>query len=183
MNKFWYILPIEQSLSRINSNSKNQTIAIKNEEYNLNINDIIKLGRVKYAVNEIKTNFYNINKIDNTLYDINKQEEVYDIKNINNGTEPVFNFIYEADHPETIITDDICCKFCYSSLNDIANPLVNICSVCTGGLKYTHFECLKMFMKTKLIVKANHNKTVKSYNVKAFNCELCKTPFPCKKII
>jgi hypothetical protein len=34
-------------------------------------------------------------------------------------------------------------------------------------------------MKTKLITRENKKKTVKSYNISSFNCELCKTPFPC----
>ena len=37
-------------------------------------------------------------------------------------------------------------------------------------------------METKLIIKKKKKKTVKSYNIKSFNCEICKTPYPCKII-
>ena len=33
-------------------------------------------------------------------------------------------------------------------------------------------------METKLNIKENEKKTVKSYNIKSFNCEICKTPYP-----
>lgn len=151
---------------------------MKNDDYHLNLNDIIKLGRVKYAINEIKIDATYDVKLEENNNLHQKSEDVYNIEKLNSGTYPVFNFIYEADYPE-MVTDDIACKFCYSSSNDLINPLINICSICTGGLKYTHYECLKMFMKTKLIIKANDKKTVKSYNIKAYNCELCKTPYPC----
>ncbi len=35
-------------------------------------------------------------------------------------------------------------------------------------------------MNTKLTIKENDRKTVNSYNMKSFNCEICKTPYPCK---
>ena len=35
-------------------------------------------------------------------------------------------------------------------------------------------------METKLSIKENEKKTVKSYNIKSFNCEICKTPYPFK---
>ena len=51
---------------------------------------------------------------------------------------------------------------------------------CNGGLRFSHFECIKKWMETKLITKENEKKTVKSYNIKSFNCEICKTPYPFK---
>jgi plasmid maintenance system killer protein len=33
-------------------------------------------------------------------------------------------------------------------------------------------------MATKLSYKENEKKTVFSYNMKSFNCEICKTPYP-----
>jgi len=35
-------------------------------------------------------------------------------------------------------------------------------------------------MNTKIKVKENSNKTVLSYSLKSFNCEICKTPYPLK---
>jgi hypothetical protein len=38
-------------------------------------------------------------------------------------------------------------------------------------------------MQTKLSTKENEQKTVTSYNMKSFNCEICKTPYPCKILL
>jgi len=38
-------------------------------------------------------------------------------------------------------------------------------------------------MSTKLSIKENEKKTVTSYNMKSFNCEICKTPYPRKKYL
>jgi hypothetical protein len=38
-------------------------------------------------------------------------------------------------------------------------------------------------MQTKLNTKENEKKTVTLYSMKSFNCEICKTPYPCRKII
>ena len=55
----------------------------------------------------------------------------------------------------------------------------HLCS-CSGGIRFAHYFCIKKWMETKLILKENEKKTVKSYNIRAFNCEICKTPYPCK---
>ena len=55
--------------------------------------------------------------------------------------------------------------------------MVHLCK-CKGGLNYAHFECIKRWMKTKLITLENTKKTVKTYYIQCFNCEICKTPYP-----
>merc|ERR1712032_717969 len=45
-NKMWYVIKHEDQNNAINSNTNQQT-------FNTNKDDIIKLGRVKYATNEI----------------------------------------------------------------------------------------------------------------------------------
>jgi len=109
-------------------------------------------------------------------------QKIYNIEKLNSGGLPIFNFIHQAEIPQ-MDSEDILCKICYSSLNEKDNPLVNLCNICTGGIKYSHFSCLKIWMQTKLSVKENPKKNVKSYNIKQYNCEICKTPYPCKKII
>jgi len=181
-NKIWYILPTEESTASNlnNSNSIATNTNQFNEDYYLNLNDIVKLGRVKYAVNEIvlpdnENTYTNSSHEDNH----NGKEKIYNLHKLNDGTLPLFNFIYEADCPQ-MDSEEILCKICYSSANDMRNPLVNLCNVCTGGIKYSHFSCLKLWMQTKLSVKESNKKNVKSYNIKQFNCEICKTPYPCK---
>jgi len=50
-------------------------------------------------------------------------------------------------------------------------------------MRFIHYECLKKWMAVKLSIKQNEKKTVTSYNMKSFNCEICKTPYPCKIIL
>ena len=175
-NKIWYVLKNDP----IQSNQSNQTIVNTNDDYYLCKNDVIKLGRVKYSLNEI-----NIPSRQNNI-DVaapTNDPSKYDIDELNMNTDPVFDFIFEAkDSSEynDIPDDERICKICYSEENDKENnPLVHLCN-CNGGLRFSHFLCIKKWMETKLVVKENEKKTVKSYNIKSFNCEICKTPYPFK---
>jgi len=175
-NKIWYVLKNDPD----HSNNSTQTITNTNDDYYLCKNDVIKLGRVKYSLNEINIPSRQ-NNIERTqpLTD----ESKYDIDDLNKNTESVFDFIFQAkdssDYTD-IPDDERICKICYSEENDKENnPLVHLCN-CNGGLRFSHFLCIKKWMETKLVTKENEKKTVKSYNIKSFNCEICKTPYPFK---
>ena len=175
-NKIWYVLKNDPN----QSNQSNQTITNTNDDYYLCKNDVIKLGRVKYSLNEINIPSKH-NNID--LAVPSNDPTKYDIDELNINTEPVFDFIFQAKESgeyTDIPDDERLCKICYSDENDKENnPLVHLCN-CNGGLRFSHFECIKKWMETKLITKENEKKTVKSYNIKSFNCEICKTPYPFK---
>lgn len=70
-NKIWYVIKQEE-LAIENSN----LIINPNDAYNIKINDIIKLGRVKYAISEININ--------NELKTLDKDV-----------SHPVFDLIYD----------------------------------------------------------------------------------------
>ena len=173
-NKIWYVLKNDPN----KSNNSKQVVNNTNDDYYLCKNDVIKLGRVKYSINEINIPSRE-NDIDRapTLTDKKK----YDIDNLNKNTEPVFDFIFQAkdaNRYDDIPDDDKLCKICYSAENDRENnPLVHLCN-CNGGLRFSHFMCIKKWMETKLQIKQNDKNSVKSYNIKSFNCEICKTPYP-----
>ena len=175
-NKIWYVLKNDPN----QSNQSNQTITNTNDDYYLCKNDVIKLGRVKYSLNEINIPSKH-NNIDVAVP--SNDPTKYDIDELNINTEPVFDFIFQAKESgeyTDIPDDERLCKICYSDENDKENnPLVHLCN-CNGGLRFSHFECIKKWMETKLITKENEKKTVKSYNIKSFNCEICKTPYPFK---
>ena len=175
-NKIWYVLKNDPN----QSNQSNQTITNTNDDYYLCKNDVIKLGRVKYSLNEINIPSKH-NNIDVAIP--SNDPSKYDIDELNMNTEPVFDFIFQAKESgeyTDIPDDERLCKICYSDENDKENnPLVHLCN-CNGGLRFSHFECIKKWMETKLITKENEKKTVKSYNIKSFNCEICKTPYPFK---
>ena len=175
-NKIWYVLKNDPN----QSNQSNQTIMNTNDDYYLCKNDVIKLGRVKYSLNEINIPSRQ-NNIDMAIP--TNDPSKYDIDDLNKNTEPVFDFIFQAKDSSEYIEipdDERICKICYSEDNDKENnPLVHLCN-CNGGLRFSHFECIKKWMETKLVTKENEKKTVKSYNIKSFNCEICKTPYPFK---
>jgi hypothetical protein len=167
--KLWYF---------INQKFYNEIFEIKNSNNNDNFYyiykyDIIKFGKVKYFINDIY--FYYPNELDIYFYISGKYR---------NKTIPVFNFKYEASIPNNNSKEeDKICKICYQDSNEIDNPLVNICKICNGGIKYTHYKCIKKWINTKLDIKENYDKTVKTYTINCFNCELCKTPYPSNNYI
>jgi len=173
-NKLWYIIKSEEG----NQNS-NQKQTITNEDYSIIPNDIIKLGRVKYSFNE----FNHIKPKDQM--DVDQQNEsIYNITSVNKGTLPVFNFIFNSKTIDTNSKEkeEVMCKICLSGGSDETNPLVSLCK-CTGGIGFAHYDCLKQWMQTKLSKKENDRKTVTSYNIKSFNCEICKTPYPFRFVV
>ncbi len=177
-NKIWYVLPNEiEKNENVQSNLK---IKNTNNNYYLCKNDIIKLGRVKYAINEIhipkRKNNIDIELPKENLFDkINKEN--YDINKINIHSAPILNFIYTCKKEEK--KEDSLCKICYSNENTEINPLVHLCK-CSGGIRFAHYECIKKWMETKLEIKENEKHTVINYSIKSFNCEICKTPYPFK---
>lgn len=51
-NKLWYVVKHEENIA----NNPQTIMTSSNDAYDIKINDIIKLGRVKYAITEIKLN-------------------------------------------------------------------------------------------------------------------------------
>jgi len=144
-NKLWYIIKHEEG-NEISSN-QNQLFTNINDDYNISLNDIIKLGRVKYSANEIKI----LNQNKETIIN-EKNEKIYNISELNKGTLPVFDFIFKANTIEPNTNEEILCKICISGNSDETNPLVELCK-CIGGLRFAHYDCLKKWMQTKLSKK------------------------------
>jgi len=65
------------------------------------------------------------------------------------------------------------CWLCLSSFSDINNPLICLCN-CHD---YIHFECLKMYLTSKISVTENLKRTVITYTCKKFNCDICLKPY------
>ena len=70
------------------------------------------------------------------------------------------------------------CKYCYGEEAE-NNPFINLCK-CSGSVASLHFQCLKTWMTSKIVEKQNDKKTVISYYINNFNCEICKDPYPLK---
>ena len=167
-NKIWYVIPKDKDNKHLHHQSNTNTITNSNEDYYLTKHDIFKLGRVKFKIVECSFN-------PNPKHFVNGN---YNLSYINSTSSPVFKDVYVVN--EVISHSNEClCKICYSNETYIDNPLINLC-LCKGGIGQAHLNCIKMWMSTKLSIKENENKNIKSYSIKCFNCEICKTPYPTK---
>jgi len=71
------------------------------------------------------------------------------------------------------------CRICYCSEEDLQSPLISPC-LCSGSMKYIHFQCLQTWIKSKISVKISSYENHMNFLFKLFSCELCKTPLPGK---
>jgi hypothetical protein len=189
-NKIWYILNSEGIENMPNGN----------EDYYLNENDIIKLGKIKYIVQKIHI-LQNDNINNNEAAPPKPAFEIYNISNTNKNTKSIFNLIYQVqlyknyhDINEKIqddkIQDDknkdekeIICDYCknkniMSEEDDGDNFLISICK-CNN--LYYHYKCLKNYFRQLMEIGEPDKKSfVKSYIFKNFECSYCKTPYPTK---
>ena len=188
-NKIWYIL---KTIDLENHDSKPNS----NEEYYLNENDIIKIGKVKYAVQKIhllgggrKNNYQNPPMIPVI-------ESQYRISDLNKNLKPVFEFIFQVkdfndplkinqenhDLNETILFDKYQCKYCknnniYEDNYNDKNYLIKVCE-CKD---LVHFKCLKNHLKT---LRKKNNENITKYDevlsFRNFQCSKCKNQYPIK---
>jgi hypothetical protein len=150
----WFII---NPKSILEESQHNPHIQNENEKYVLSLNDIIKLGRVKFVITDISIN-----------------DSLKSIEDSN--SKSIFNFI--LDYNVDILDEEICCVICLENDNKNNGPLINICK-CSTSMS-VHYQCIKKWINNKLTVFRNQNKNVISYMMKSFNCTVCKTPYPCK---
>jgi len=87
--------------------------------------------------------------------------------NAQNGNENNNNCDSDSEN-----TNDKCWLCCETNFDE-ENPLVRLCNCCN----YIHFECLKSYMNSKIIVTENSKKTVTTYTCLKFNCDICLKPY------
>ena len=186
-NKIWYVI------KTINDDEGNQnSIKECNEDYNLKENDLLKLGRVKYAVQKIKiSNSSNNSGGAEPAMAIN--EIKYNISDLNKDLGPVFQFEFLVTNFSNYIDTNkkgsaqegneiIICKECnnYKSneTDDGENPLISFCK-CKELL---HFKCLKRKIKEKIEIVNDEEKSeyVESMVFKNFECNKCGMQYPVK---
>ena len=191
-NKIWYVLKSDD----LDGSKK------INEEYYLNQNDILKFGRVKYAIQKIhlepKDN-YNINGAEPPMA---IKEVKYDISNLNKNCPPIFDFVFKVkyysdyiDINEKIKNNEETpdknkkCKYC-NNINDInpetddgePNPLISLCK-CKDIEDLVHYKCLKRIIQNNIENRSNpENKILidDSITFLNFDCEKCGEQYPLK---
>lgn len=79
-------------------------------------------------------------------------------------------------HNEVPKDENDLCRICFSNIAAPGNPLFAPCK-CTGTVKFIHFLCLKSWLNLKLVTQQTPQ--LRSYFWKTFECEICKTIYPC----
>ena len=185
-NKIWYVLKTVDL-------KNDEKFSNCNEEYYLNINDIIKIGKVKYAVqkNYLLQKKSKLNCPEPPM--ITDIEHKYNISNLNKNLNPVFEFIFPVkyyikinennnDLNDTVLIDKkYKCKYCIN--NNICdhdeNLLISVCQ-CKDLI---HFKCLKNYLKGLQVKKDENENTTKYDEVMTFEnfeCPICKNQYPIK---
>ena len=183
-NKIWYVLKtVDLENHENNPNS--------NEEYYLNLNDVIKIGKVKYAVQKIYLLKNNNNGIEPPPMAV--IETTYKISELNKNLPPVFQFIFlvkiysgYTDMNEKIVypNEKFECNYCDKNninqeTDDGENFLLSACKC----KELVHFKCLKNYLKS-LQVKKDENENIPIYDevmtFENFECPKCKNQFPIK---
>lgn len=132
--------------------------------------DVLKMGRLKFRVREIK-NSDGLKPIDK----VNLSDLL--LGNSTNHSEESS----DEDEPEEETTHYTgsnltqSCRICLSDKHASENPLISPCK-CDGTMKYIHLNCLQHWMRSRLTTKSTENAVSFTWNT--LNCELCKRPFP-----
>jgi len=144
-------------------------------QYELREGDIIKMGRIKFCVTELRKNEiprenpsskpFSLRKISEALSLVSEKSS----KSDTSKPEPIKMEATQSDlEPDS-------CRFCRSEKNSSENPLISICK-CSGSVKFVHAECIKAWFQAKTTVKTSPNVT--TFAIKNLECELCKTKLP-----
>ena len=186
-NKIWLVMKTVD----LENHEKNMNC---NEEYYLNQNDIIKLGKVKYVVQKI-----HLLQKDNIGVEpppIPVIETQYKISDLNKGLDEVFQFTfqvkyfwgninkYEKEINPNEKKDIDKCRYCNKNninqeTDDGDNFLISVCRC----KELVHLNCLKNYLKS-LLEKKDENENIIEYDevmtFKDFECPICKNQFPIK---
>lgn len=161
-NKLWYVIKSEPNNHKFNNT----------EDYILNKNDIIRFGNSTYEV--IEKNIENINQKEKI--EEKKKINPYDISNLNKNSQSIFKIIEIKNADYSNQNENELCRICFDGASSIDNPKLCLCN-CKD---YIHYECLKNWIKTKIHKRTNYKKTVLSYSIKKFNCDVCLKHYPLK---
>jgi len=74
-------------------------------------------------------------------------------------------------------TESNICRICLQSNATEEDPMISICK-CKGSMNIIHLKCLSQWLQHKLSVREMAKKAGITYTVKAYNCEICKEPYP-----
>ena len=142
--------------------------------YKLSIGDVIKLGRVKLKISDIKKDAVLEESLEN-----NTKNFATKLNDPNDKSK-------EEGHKEDAFSvgkkkRSYICRICYCDEKEMESPLIQPCS-CSGTMRYIHLICLQKWLKSKVVSKTSTSENSIIYTLKQIECELCKTLLPGKYI-
>ena len=166
-------------ISTINKHSKSVfNIDIRPNQYKININNN-KISKTNKKVNEGNKQKLKISK-ENKIESESENESEYKSEIINESSYTT-NTNNESRIKNTINNESEIeneneynkCWLCFNSNSDINNPLICLCN-CHN---YIHYECLKTYLSSKLIITENLKHTITTIRCEKFNCDICLKPY------
>ena len=146
-NKLWMILNSDSSEDKLKSH------------YYLNEGDIIRFGKMKFIVHEIKISSDDSNR---NISVSSENTEINQYDDINKNAEEIFYSVPEIEKSKK-------CKFC---------PCYNVCLCDCKPERLIHYQCLKDSIKNK--IKEDNKNKIRSYTIENFICKHCLSQYPIK---
>jgi len=150
--KIWHVIKSNNINNNANNSNTMNVNFTSNFQYCLKKNDIIKLGRIKFLIREINIIGVEVDK-----------------------TQEIFKNYKECNFIENLESN--ICRICLQFAVEDNNPMISICK-CKGSMNIIHLKCLNSWLQHKLTIREMAKKLGVTYTVKAYNCEICKEPYP-----
>ena len=181
---------------------KNDVIKHNKNFYELNIGDVIKLGRVSLILTKIhleqnnnlaycdtfiennlnkkETKDIKYSKVEKDIYNDNnlvktKFKNKNNLKNNCNNTRGMIDGNQEESKSNSEKKD--ICRICFTGENENDSPLLSLCK-CSGDSKFIHLSCLSQWFKIKSEIIHSPNGISKTIIFNTLNCEICRVKFP-----
>lgn len=141
-------------------------------EYQLQKGDIIKIGRIKFAVKEIAILEEDLMEVDDDL--VSRKGHFANIETADDEQFFEFKEVEMLMNPTEVNNENNdlpTCRVCWRYQTEPDNPLIKNCA-CIGSIRFIHYQCLKKWLDAKKQQKTGENFT--SIYWKTFECELCK---------
>jgi hypothetical protein len=110
-----------------------------------------------------------MNKQKGSIFDINIEKNQYKREKIQNNEHELMGTDKNKEYDNNEI-----CQICFDDMSTKENPLLKLCK-CKNWI---HYECLKLYINTKIKISENEKFTVKTYICRKFNCDVCLASYP-----
>jgi hypothetical protein len=132
--------------------------------YQITEGDVLKMGRLKFRVKELKG------------ADPSKRVKDFQLSDL---------IAFRDDESDDSESEDcnkfsLPCRICLSEKYKDDNPLICPCN-CDGTMKYIHLRCLQRALRSKVTTRASESTL--SFSWKVMSCDLCKKPYPYRFIL